>query len=229
MYMNRFLTAVLAVFLAAASSLYAQPPGGPRGGARPDAEKKDEPEKPAPELKVTSGLFGVSNHEKDWYFDIHDSLLGRRVLAVTRYVSHTPGAPQYGGEEVTEHMIYWEKATNGNLLLRVDALTVQADESDDIAKAVTASAENPIIASFKPEKQSAPGCTRVKVTSLFEGDNQVFSLNSRTKRQYNLGNIKADASYINSIRNECCQMIIDCSAEQTDHTLRCVCLGIIEV
>ena len=204
MHMNRFLTAVLAVFLAAAPSLYAQPPGGPRGGARPGAEKGDdkkgEAEKPAPELKVTSGLFGVASHEKDWYFDIPDSLLGRRILAVTRYVSHTPGASQYGGEEVTENMIYWEKAVNGNLLLRVDALTVKADDGDDIAKAVKASSENPIVASFKPEKQSTPGCTRVKVTSLFEGDNQVFSLNARTKRQYNLGNIKGDASFINSIR-----------------------------
>ena len=200
MHMKRILTAALAVFLAAAPSLYAQPPGGPRGGARPDAEKKDEPEKPLPELKVTPGLFGVSNHEKDWFFDVPDSLLGRRILAVTRYVSHTPGASEYGGEEVTEHMIYWEKASNGNLLLRVDALTVQADEGDDIAKAVKVSSENPIIASFKPEKNSAPGCTRVKVTNLFEGDTQAFSLNARSKRQYNLGNLKGDASFINSIR-----------------------------
>ena len=200
MQMNRFLTAVLAVFLAAAPSLYAQPPGGPRPGAKPDGEKKDEPEKPMPELTVTQGLFGVSHHEKDWYFDVPDSLLGRRILAVTRYVNHTPGASEYGGEEVADHMIYWEKAPNGNLLLRVDALTLHADEGDDIGKAVKASSENPIIASIKPEKKSAPGCTRVKVTSLFEGDTQAFSLNSRAKRQYNLGNLRGDASFIQSIR-----------------------------
>ena len=200
MHMNRFLTAALALFLAAASSLYAQPPGGPRPDMKPEGEKKDEPEKPMPELKVTPGLFGVSHHEKDWYFDVPDSLLGRRILTVTRYVSHTPGASEYGGEEVAEHMVYWEKAVNGNLLLRVDALTLKADEGDEIAKAVKVSSENPIIASFKPEKKSAPGCTRVKVTSLFEGDTQAFSLDSRSKRQYNLGNLKGDASFIQSIR-----------------------------
>ena len=199
MLMNRFLTAATVLFLAVAP-LCAQPPGGPRPDFKPDAEKKSEPEKPMPELKVTPGLFGVSHHEKDWYFDVPDSLLGRRVLAVTRYVSHTPGASEYGGEEVAEHMIYWEKASNGNLLLRVDALTVHADEGDDIDKAVKASSENPIVASFKPEKKSAPGCTRVKVTSLFEGDSPVFSLNSRSKRQYNLGGVKGDASFIESIR-----------------------------
>ena len=117
MKMNRLLTVALALLLASAPFVSAQP-GGPRPDRKPDSEKKDEPEKPLPELTVTPGLLGVSHHEKDWYFDVPDSLLGRRILAVTRYVSHTPGAQEYGGEEVTEHMIYWEKIANGNLLLR---------------------------------------------------------------------------------------------------------------
>ena len=200
--MRRILIAAAALLMVSASPALAQPRGGRPGNTPADkpADKPAEAEKPLPELKVTPGLFGVSQHEKDWYFDIPDSLLGRRILAVTRYVNHTPGASEYGGEEVAEHMIYWEKAPNGNLLLRVDALTVHADEGDDIEKAVKASSENPIAVSLKPEKNSAPGCTRVKVTSLFEGDTQIFSLNSRSKRQYNLGNLKGDASFIQSIR-----------------------------
>ncbi|MBR7003830.1 MAG: DUF5117 domain-containing protein [Bacteroidales bacterium] len=176
----------------------AQSKGGRPG--KPDAEKSAETEKPAPELKVTPGMFGVAHQDKDWYFEIPNELLGRRILAVTRYVSNTPGSSQYGGEEVTEKMIYWEKASNGNLLLRVDALTIQADEGQEIEKAVKVSSENPILASFKPESKSSEGSTRIKVTSLFEGDNPVFSLSNASKRQMNLGGVKGDASFIESIR-----------------------------
>ena len=198
--MKKTLIAAVALLLAFAPASLAQRPGGPRPGAKPDTEKKDEPEKPAPELKVTAGLFGVAQHEKDWYFDIPDSLLGRRILAVTRFVKHTPGASEYGGEMVANRMIYWEKAVNGNLLLRIDPNVIHSEDGDDIDLAVKASSENPIVASLKPEKTASAGCTRVKVTSLFEGDNLPFSLTPATKRSYNLGGLKGDASFIQSIR-----------------------------
>ena len=197
--LKRLLLTTVALLVAAAPLTLAQKPG-PRNDKKADTEKKEAPEKPEPELTVTNGLVGVSHHEKDWYFDVPDSLLGRRILAVTRFVNHTSGASEYGGEMLQSQMIYWEKASNGNLLLRVDPYTVHADGDDEIARAVRASSENPIIASLKPEKKSAPGCTRVKVTSLFEGDTQAFSLSSRSKRAYNLGNLKGDASFIESIR-----------------------------
>ena len=103
--MKHFLIPVVALMLAAMPAAYGQ-----RSNAKPEAEKPAEAEK-TPELTVTSGLFGVSQNEKDWYFDIPDEILGRRILAVTRFVSNTPGASEYGGEEVNEVMIYWEKAS----------------------------------------------------------------------------------------------------------------------
>ena len=197
--MKKILLAAVALMVTTASAVFAQRPA-PRPEKKTETEKKDEPEKPAPELKVTAGLFGVAQHEKDWYFDIPDSLLGRRILAVTRFVHHTPGASEYGGEMISNRMIYWEKASNGNLLLRIDPNTQHADEGQDIGLAVRASSENPIVASLKPEKTASPGCTRVKVTSLFEGDNQPFTLTPAAKRSYNLGGIKGDASFIESMR-----------------------------
>ena len=199
--MKKILIAAVTLLVTLAPAALAQRPGpGPRPDMKPDTEKKDEPEKPAPELKMTPGMVGIAQHEKDWYFDVPDSLLGRRILAVTRFVKHTPGAQEYGGEMIASRMIYWEKATNGNLLLRIDPGTIHAGDGQEIGKAVRASSENPIVASLKPEKKASPGCTRVKVTSLFEGDNQPFSLNAQTKRSYNLGNLKGDASFIESIR-----------------------------
>ena len=161
-----------------------------------ETEKKEEPVV----LNFKAGLHDVARKDNDWYFEVPDSLLGRRMLAVTRFVSNTVDAGTYGGEEVNEVMLYWEKAPNGNLLLRTDVLSINAAKDQDIYKAVKVSSENPIVASFKPEKGASAGSTRIKVNSLFEGDTQVFSVDPQTKRQYNLGNIRNDASFIDSIR-----------------------------
>ena len=199
--MRKSIYAIMAMLLAVSLTAGAQGfgPGG-RPGPPPQEPKEGAEKEKTPELNFKPGLFGVAQNEKDWYFEIPDSLLGRRILAVTRFVSNTPGASEYGGEEVNESMVYWEKAVNGNLLLRADVLSIAADEGDDIYKAVKVSSENPIVASFKPESGSPEGATRVKVTSLFEGDTQVFSMDARGKRSYNLGNVRGDASFINSIR-----------------------------
>ncbi|MBQ4168485.1 MAG: zinc-dependent metalloprotease, partial [Bacteroidales bacterium] len=42
--------------------------------------------------------------------------------------------------------------------------------------------------------------TRIKVNSLFENDTQVFSLSPSAKRQYNLGALNRDATFLTSIR-----------------------------
>ena len=61
--MKKILFAAVTLFLSIAPATFAQPPGRPPG-AKPDTEKKDEPEKPAPELKVTAGLVGASPRTK---------------------------------------------------------------------------------------------------------------------------------------------------------------------
>ena len=197
--MSKRIALIAAAFLALTLSAGAQgrkPADKPAADAAKDGDKKEE----TVELNFTGGMLGVAQHENDWYFEVPDSLLGRRMLAVTRFVSNTVDAGNYGGEEVNEQMIYWEKASNGNLLLRTDVLSIQAAEDQEIFKAVKVSSENPIVASFKPEKKSSEGTTRIKVNSLFEGDTQVFSLTPGDKRGYNLGGVKGDASFIGSIR-----------------------------
>ena len=193
---KRFATVAAALL---ALSLVAGAQGRKPASTPGSSQENDKKEAPLA-LTVKAGLHGVAQHEKDWYFDVPDSLIGRRMLAVTRYTSQTPGAGTYGGEEVNEVMIYWEKASNGNLLLRADVINVRADGDQTIHKAVKVSSENPIVASLKPEKDAPEGVTRVKVNTLFEGDLQVFSLDSGTKRQMNLGGVKGDASFIESIR-----------------------------
>ena len=195
--MKKFtLVAAALLSLCIVAGAQGRKPAAPDKDAAKETEKKEEPVV----LNFKAGLHDVARKDNDWYFEVPDSLLGRRMLAVTRFVSNTVDAGTYGGEEVNEVMLYWEKAPNGNLLLRTDVLSINAAKDQDIYKAVKVSSENPIVASFKPEKGASAGATRIKVNSLFEGDTQVFSVDPQTKRQYNLGNIRNDASFIDSIR-----------------------------
>ncbi|MBP5334901.1 MAG: zinc-dependent metalloprotease [Bacteroidales bacterium] len=190
--MNRIITLILGLALGI-GTVAAQP------ASRPAPDSKNAQADTAAVAEAKEGLFGVANKDADWFFEIPDDLLGRRILAVTRYVSNTVGSGEYGGEEINEAMVYWEKAPNGNILLRADVLGIKAPEDDIIARAVQVSSENPIVASFKPEKGGSYG-TRIKVNSLFENDTQVFSLSPTAKRQYNLGALNRDATFLTSIR-----------------------------
>ena len=108
--MNKKFYSAVTLLLALCLTAGAQGRDSARPAAPQNAKEGTEQEKEkAPELEFKSGLFGVAQNDKDWYFEIPDSILGRRILAVTRYVSNTPGASEYGGEEVNEAMVYWEK------------------------------------------------------------------------------------------------------------------------
>ena len=99
---------LLVASLALCLNAFAQPGRGPRPGSDKDAPKEEsKKEAPAPvNLTFSQGLFSVAQNEKDWYMEIPDSLLGRRFLAITRYVRNTVGAGVYGGEEINEAMLY---------------------------------------------------------------------------------------------------------------------------
>src|SRR5882724_13429172 len=65
------------------------------------------------------GLFTVHKVEDKWYFEIADSLLNREILTVTRFTKTAAGGNAYGGEEVNEQTIRWEKGPSNNVFLRV--------------------------------------------------------------------------------------------------------------
>ena len=109
-------------------------------------------QRPAPKREVRPaampGLFNVQHYKDDWFFQIPDSLLGWPFLSTTRFISTPVELGVYGGELVSSHVLYWEKANN-RLMLRAMAYDASADSTDQIHRALVASTEDPIIASFK--------------------------------------------------------------------------------
>lgn len=163
---------------------------------------KDKKAQPAPEAfsaTFQEGLFAVASQGGEWYMSIPDSLLGRPILAITRYISSPVDAGVYGGEMVNEQTVYWEKGANNTLLLRSMILNAAAEEGSSIAKAVKISTENPIVGAFKIEDRQGEG-SRIKVTSFFAGETQAFSLSAKGKKSFHLGELLKDASFVSSIR-----------------------------
>jgi hypothetical protein len=172
--------------------------------------KKDLPAKTGPKAfkefitkkAVTQkGVFTVHLQDDKFYFDIQDSLLGRELIAVTRYAKVAGGARKYGGEEVNEQSIQFEKGPNNRIFMRVVTLISKADSTQTIAKAVKNSYLDPIVASFDVKAYGKDSTSSIiDVTDFFKGDNQAVSLSSFEKRNFNLSSLAGDRSYIESIK-----------------------------
>ncbi len=147
------------------------------------------------------GLFTVHKVDDRYYFEIADSILGREILAVTRFIKVPGGGGKYGGEQVNQQSLKFEKGPSNNIFVRVVALISAADSTHTISKAVKNSYLDPIatalnIAAFGKDSASYV----VEVTDFFKGDNQIVGLDPQDKRQFGLSILATDRSYIQSIQ-----------------------------
>lgn len=175
------------------------PPGmgggtGMRQGPRPYKEIVTE------KAVTKKGLFTVHKVDEKYYFEVHDSLMGREILAVTRFVRIAGGGGKYGGEEVNTQSIKLEKGPSNNIFLRVVTLISTADSTSTISRAVSNSNLDPIGYSFPIAAVSKDSTgVVIDVSDFFKGDNQIVSLDPNDKRQFNLTALLPDRSYIQSI------------------------------
>ena len=184
------------IFLMAMAMILGQP-----AEAKKKKKKDDKTEKK--EAPVTQGLFSVQKEGDKWFLLVPDSLMGRPFLAITRYVSTPSGIGLYGGEEVNEQTFYWENANNGNLLLRSLIYLSAADSTQSIARAVKASAQDPIVESFKIEstkRDSAKNASyKVEISRLFNKENIAVGIDNNTKKRLGLSAMNTDRSFIKAI------------------------------
>ncbi len=150
------------------------------------------------------GMVTVHRVDDKYYFEIPNAILGREILAVTRYIKVPAisgnGRGAYGGEIANQQTLAFEKGPNSNIFLRTITLINAADPKDDIYKAVTNSNLNAIAAAFPIAAYGKDSASVVlDVTDYFKGDNQVVSINANIKRSFGLGPISADRSYIQKI------------------------------
>ena len=170
-------------------------------------KKKNQPvEQPKDSVKVEKpavdrpGLFHVTKMKSDWFFEIPDSLVGRQFLTTTRFTSTPSNTGKFGGEQVNEQTVYFQKGPDDQLLLRASLLINYADTTQKINRAITISNENPIIGAFKVESHK-DGVYKIKVGPFFNQDNPALGLPQYVKQQYNLAGLVGEMSYIEDIRS----------------------------
>lgn len=180
-----------------------------------EAKKKDKKKKgkakteaaapaPAPkkkEVKPSISRKGMLNVEKvgtDWFLEVPDSLLGKDILAVTRYTSTPSSSGKFGGEECNEQVVFFQMNPDSTILLRSRMTINLADSTEAISKAINVSNEHPIIGAFKVEKHK-DGMSRIKVTSFLNSDNPL-GIMSYYKKSFTLGMHDGSLSYVEDIK-----------------------------
>lgn len=173
-----------------------------------DGKKEDTKEKTNEYEKLIKkggsfqqGLVGVRHIEKDWYFEVPESLLGRLILAVTRFNTVPQGFSKLTGEEVDRNTIYFERRDAKTLLLRSFVRSMYGKSGDDIAPLVDKATVDPIIERFDiigvNDKTKA---MLIKVTSLFTADNNISGFSSNDRSAAKLGSLKSDLTFVDTIR-----------------------------
>ncbi|MCD0488098.1 zinc-dependent metalloprotease [Pedobacter sp. MC2016-14] len=175
--------------------------------ARPKADSIKNAMKPYKEI-ITSkaltqpGLMTVHKVAEKYFFEIPKKILKKDILVVTRLSGSTPGAGNFGGEEIGRRMIYWEQGPDNRLFLRVAAQVSIADSTDMIAKAVSNSNLNPIMASFPIKALGKDSSSLViEVTDFLLSENPLVTFNPESKKSYGLGTPAADRSYVRSVKS----------------------------
>ncbi|HWA40160.1 MAG TPA: zinc-dependent metalloprotease [Gemmatimonadales bacterium] len=173
-------------------------PGGPAagGGPKPYAEVITD------KAKSDSGLYLVHQVKDKWYFEIPTALFGREILVVSRQ-ARTATDLGYGGEELNEDVITWERGPNDKILLRVrNYENVASDTTMPIAIAVANSNLPPIVAALDIAAWNRDSSSVVvEVTSLFAKDVPVFGLDRGTREGAKIRRVDDNRSFINWIHS----------------------------
>ena len=179
-----------------------QPKDTKKGKRHKKGQQAAEPQKPQEEKPSVdrAGLFHVTKVKNDWYFTVADSLIGRQFLTTTRYTTTPSGSGVFGGEQVNEQTVYFERGADDQMLLRADLIINVADSTQKISRAIRISNENPIIGSFKIESHK-DGAYKIKVTPFFNQDNSALGLPQYVKQQYGLQAMLGDMSYVQDIKS----------------------------
>tara|TARA_R110002167_G_scaffold105107_1_gene270541 strand:+ start:3189 stop:5756 length:2568 start_codon:yes stop_codon:yes gene_type:complete len=146
------------------------------------------------------GLFDVHQVGERFYFELPESLMGREILVVTRFIKTPSGAGNYGGEKIGENTIIFEKGPSDNLFLRIATLVSSADEEDAISTAVNNANITPILEAFDIKANDPKRMSYlIDVTDFVNGENPLLALNNSQKDAYKLSALEKNKSYIKEI------------------------------
>ena len=150
---------------------------------------------------VREGLFAVRHIKDDWYLEVPDSLLGRMMLAVTRFTSVPQEFKMVTGEEVNRSAVYFEQYGEKTIFLREYVQSQYAKPEDRIAISLKQSTIDPIVWKFdvigrNPETHAQ----LINITKWLMGENKVTNFSSSDRTILGIGSVQSDRTFIDTIK-----------------------------
>lgn len=147
------------------------------------------------------GLLTVRHIKDKWYFEVPDSLLGRLILAVTRFTSVPQDFKMLGGEEVNRSCLYFEQYNEKTLFLREYVQSSFAKKDDAIGQSLKQATIDPIVYKFdvigrNPDTQDQ----LIEVTRLFLSDNKITSFSNNDRTQLGIGSVQSDRTFVDTVK-----------------------------
>ena len=150
----------------------------------------------------TKGFFLVHKVADRYFFEIPDSLIGREILVVNR-LSKTQVGMGYGGDQIGQKVIRFDKGPKNKVFLRTISYAVYAkDSTSSMFSSVNNSNVQPIAAAFdiKAFSKDSAGSV-IDITDFINSDNEVLNYGSSAKSDLKIGALQPDKSYVNSVRS----------------------------
>ena len=177
---------------------------------KPDAKKEPKPYKKVIDSTAVTqkGLLDVHKVGDKYLFEISESLLGKEIMTITRYSKTPAGGGIFGGEEINRQVVRFEKGMNNTLILRsITYVITTPNEDKPITKSVKNSSADPIIGiydilAYKKDDSGKENVSSViDMTSAFDSDTQIFSLNPVNKQLLSIQAFQKDKSFIQFVKS----------------------------
>ena len=171
-------------------------PGGPGVGQRPAAGVRPYREIITDKAITKNGFFKVHKVDDRYYFEIPNDMLLRDILVVNR-LSQTQAGTGYGGDQVGQNVVRFDRGPNNRIFLRTISYAVYAkDSTSPMFSSVANSNLQPISFSFDIKAFGKDSATSViEITDFVSGDNDVLFFSSAAKSARRLGSLQTDKSY----------------------------------
>lgn len=172
----------------------------------PAPKKEEKKDGPQPYDKVITakaatdqGVFAVHKVDDKYYYEIPANMFGKEFLNVTR-IAKTAENIGYGGEEVNEQVLRWQRKGD-KVYLRMVSYNNVASDSLPIVTSVRNSNFEPIVYGFDVKAYGKDSSAVVEVTPMLTKDVPAFGLDDRRRKQYKVTAVDAERTFVESIKS----------------------------
>ncbi|MBL8149539.1 MAG: zinc-dependent metalloprotease, partial [Blastocatellia bacterium] len=153
------------------------------------------------EAKSYPGLFTIHRVGEKTYYEIPQNALNRVMLWTTE-VAKAPAGIQYGGFQIGNRVVRWERRNN-KIMLRTVSFDKRSDDKDSVKLSVEAASLAPIVMTFDVETEGENKSAVIEVSKLLTSDAPDFSAQPflATLRLPGLVTVDATRSFVEEVKS----------------------------